>query len=84
MADEIQPSRIVGDMTNLSSGNRNWSSLLRPYRAELSLIAAVIVVVLLTICLDKNRTYLNKPQDSLCELLRHASMLGILRWGRRW
>ena len=68
-------------MTNSERMSKPWSALMRRYRAEVSLIAAVIVVVLLTICLDKNRTYLNKPQDSLYELLRHASMLGILALG---
>ena len=58
-----------------------FSRILRRYRAELSLIVAVIAVVLLTICLDRNHTYLNKPQESLFELLRHASMLGILALG---
>ncbi len=45
------------------------------------MIVAVLAVVLLTICLDRNRTYLHKPQESLFELLRHASMLGILALG---
>lgn len=55
--------------------------LLRRYRTELSLIVAIIAVVLLTICLDKNRTYLVEPERNLYELLRHASMLGILALG---
>lgn len=45
------------------------------------MIVAVVAVVLLNICLDRNRTYLSKPQDSLFELLRHASMLGIIALG---
>jgi ribose transport system permease protein len=50
-------------------------------RGEVGLIIAIVVVVGLTIALDPLRTYVVNPHDSLEQVLRHTSMLGIAALG---
>lgn len=48
---------------------------------ELALLAAIVVVVVLTALLDQQHDYLNRPLDSLVNVLRRTSMLGIFALG---
>lgn len=50
-------------------------------RTELALSAAIVGVVLLTLALDPQRTYVQQPLLSLQDILRQSSLLGMFALG---
>jgi ribose/xylose/arabinose/galactoside ABC-type transport system permease subunit len=53
-----------------------------PFRLnELILVVAILVVATLTALLDSNHNYLQNPTDSLIEIIRQTSLLGIFALG---
>ena len=48
---------------------------------ELILVAAIVVVSALTAALDANHNYVQNPWDSLIEIIRQTSLLGIFALG---
>jgi ribose/xylose/arabinose/galactoside ABC-type transport system permease subunit len=56
-----------------------WRAVARQYRNELGLVAAIVAVVLATMCFS--RAYLEFPQRNATEILRQASLLGVFALG---
>lgn len=52
-----------------------------PRASEIGLIVALAAVVLITIALDSQRTYLYYPQASIVDIIRQTTMLGIFSLG---
>ncbi|MFM2095043.1 MAG: hypothetical protein RIS70_2167 [Planctomycetota bacterium] len=48
---------------------------------ELILVAAIMVVAMLTAALDSNHNYVQNPGDSVIEIIRQTSLLGIFALG---
>lgn len=56
-------------------------SLLGMNRNEIGLVIAILVVIAITIGLDPQRNYWNSPADSVVNILRQATLLGIFALG---
>ena len=48
---------------------------------ELILVAAIMIVAMLTAALDSNHNYVQNPGDSVIEIIRQTSLLGIFALG---
>jgi ribose/xylose/arabinose/galactoside ABC-type transport system permease subunit len=51
------------------------------HRSEWGLVAAIVVVVLLTAAVDAQHNYWNRPKESAIDILRQTAMLGIFALG---
>ena len=65
----------------MSRAEKQLSRRLYFGRSELGLIVALIVVIGLTILGDSQRSYLHDPWDSVINIVRQTSMLGIFALG---
>lgn len=50
-------------------------------RSEWALLAAIVVAVVITAIIDANHSYWNQPLDSLRDIARNSSLLGIFALG---
>ena len=51
------------------------------HRHEFGLLLAIVIVVVFTTLIDSQHTYWNNPKDSVVEILRQTSLLGIFSLG---
>jgi ribose/xylose/arabinose/galactoside ABC-type transport system permease subunit len=73
---------MTSEPTSLASPRAGWENIQRLFqRTEWGLLAAIVVVVLLTAAVDTQHVYFVQPGDSAVNVLRQTALLGIFTLG---
>jgi ribose/xylose/arabinose/galactoside ABC-type transport system permease subunit len=73
---------MTSEPTALTTPRAGWQNVQRLFqRTEWGLLAAIVVVVLLTATVDTQHVYFTRPGDSAINILRQTALLGIFALG---